>query len=275
MAKYLLPTALILTISSPVLSLWAAPASELWPYWQSYNAQNTAHINHSGWQNFLGKNVKDSPSLDMYAVDYKNVSAADKKMLAIYIQETTAIDPRQYNRAEQLAYWINLYNALTVDLILKNYPVQSITKLGDSWFAVGPWNDPITTVAGQKITLNDIEHRILRPIWNDPRIHYGLNCASIGCPDLLPHAYTGQNSNQLLDLAGERFVNAPKGVTFNGSELELSKIYNWYGVDFGSNQLEILAEIAKFAEPVLQQRLLGYNGSIDYQYDWDLNQYQP
>ena len=104
------------------------------------------------------------------------------------------------SRDEQLAYWINLYNALTVKVILDHYPVKSILDIDISpgWFSIGPWGKKLVAVEGVEISLDDIEHRILRPIWRDPRIHYALNCAAVGCPNLLREAFTGATAEVLL-----------------------------------------------------------------------------
>lgn len=126
---------------------------------------------------------------------YAEVTKEDKTLLNDYLDQLSKLDPREFNRQEQYAYWVNLYNALTVKLILDNYPVASITKLG-GLFSFGPWDEKVFTVAGQTLTLNDIEHRILRPIWKDPRTHYAVNCASLGCPNLQSQAFTAQNTEQ-------------------------------------------------------------------------------
>lgn len=108
---------------------------------------------------------------------YKAVSDTDHQKLKDYLDYLSRLTPVEYPREIQKAYWINLYNALTVDLILQHYPVESITDIG-SWYHFGPWDDEVVTASGQPLTLNDIEHRILRPLWEDNRIHYAVNCAS-------------------------------------------------------------------------------------------------
>ena len=112
-------------------------------------------------------------------------------------------------RDEQCAYWINLYNALTLEVVLDHYPVDSIRDIDISpgLFSQGPWGKKLITVEGEQVSLNDIEHRILRPIWRDPRIHYAINCASLGCPNLQPRPFTGRTLDHALDLAAMRFVD--------------------------------------------------------------------
>lgn len=157
----------------------AAPKAELWSYWDQHTPQNSNTISHQKWQGFLSRNLISHN--EHVLVDYRNVTEDDKQLLNHYVSELASLDPRDYGKQEQYAYWVNLYNALTVKLILDNYPVSSITKLG-GFFSFGPWGDEIIAINDKALTLNDIEHRILRPIWQDARTHYAVNCASLGCP---------------------------------------------------------------------------------------------
>ena len=142
------------------------------------------------------------------------------------------------NRGEQLAYWINFYNALTVQVILDHYPTDSILdiKISPGFFSIGPWDKKLVTVEGEELSLNDMEHRILRPIWRDPRIHYGVNCASIGCPNLLTTAYTADNVDGLLTENAVAYVNHPRGASLQNGALTVSSIYDWFEEDFGGNE---------------------------------------
>lgn len=245
------------------LPIFAAPKSELWSYWQPHDPTNTNKISHQDWQQLLNKYLVIQPNQTLFR--YNQVSSADKQKLATYIKRLSAQNPHRYNRDVQFAYWVNLYNALTVQLIIDNYPVKSITKLG-GLFSFGPWDQTIITINNKKLTLNDIEHRILRPIWQDPRIHYAVNCASLGCPDLLPEAFNSDRLDSQLDQAATRFINSEKAVKVTKNGITLSSIYDWYQTDFGS-----LTE--------LQQHLNHYRVTpnvqltqIRYTYNWQLNQ---
>ncbi len=121
-------------------------------------------------------------------------------------------------------------------------------------------------VNGKDLTLNDIEHRILRPIWNDPRTHYAVNCASLGCPNLQPHAFTAENTQALLDSAAKTFINSSKGVSIQGNTAQLSSIYDWFATDFGGEK-QIFKHIAKYAP-----QYKNFSGKVKYEYDWTLNQ---
>ncbi|ERM59618.1 DUF547 domain-containing protein [Vibrio cyclitrophicus] len=242
---------------------WSAPKSELWPYWNQSNEANSEKVSHQDWQQFLDNYLVKQGQHAL--VRYQTVSSSDKTKLKQYISRLEQIDPLDYPKAEQYAYWVNLYNAVTVDLILNAYPIKSITKLG-GLFSFGPWGDDVVAVNGKTLTLNDIEHRILRPIWQDPRTHYAVNCASLGCPNLQSQAFTSDNTEMLLELAAAEYINSDKGVLVNNNQLQLSSIYEWFAVDFG-NQQQLIKHLDKYrTKPVT------YTGKISYDYDWSLNQ---
>lgn len=270
MARYVV-SALLLLCS---IAVQAVPSPDRWSYWDKVNNNSERVVDHSKWQKFLDRYVKLSESTGMYMVEYGRVTKTEKESLDVYLESLSGQDPRTLNRAEQLAYWINLYNALTVDLILDYYPVKSITRLGKGWFRMGPWRDELIMIAGQTISLHDIEHRILRPIWNNPRIHYALNCASIGCPDLLPEVFQGVTIDEQLAAAARRFINQEKGASFVSGRLVLSSIFDWYEDDFMDKE-GVLKEIKSFASDDLKRQLENYRGRISYRYNWKLNEYRP
>ena len=249
------------------VSVHAAPKSEYWAFWDKSNPESGATINHQPWQQLL----------DLYLVRrlegslfrYQAVTKEDRQDLKQYLQFLSSIDPRDYAKNVQKAYWINFYNALTVDLVLENYPVKSITKIGP-WYKFGPWDMNITKVAGQTLTLNDIEHRILRPLWRDNRIHYAVNCASLGCPDLSSVAFIGANTDVMLDELARRFIRQEKGVSWTGRTLTLSRIYEWYESDF-IDQEGVTLHLRRYSTPEQSKRIKNYTGSIQYRYDWRLN----
>jgi len=247
------------------------PGSRAWETWRAADPASGERIDHAAWQALLDRYlVTDHPS-GVNRFDYGAVSSADAAALDGYIASLAARDPRRYTRAEQFAYWINLYNALTVRLVVEHYPVRSIRRIHGGLFRRGPWDRKLVEIAGEELSLNDIEHRILRPLWQDPRIHYAVNCASVGCPDLAPRAYTAANTDALLDAGATAYVNHPRGVRFEAGRLELSSIYDWYGSDFGDDTRALLAHLARYADARLTERLSNFDGPIGYSYDWSLN----
>ena len=250
-----------------------APQPEADQFWDVSAEGNTAVIDHSDWQYLLEEYViSDDPS-GVNLVDYQNLLEDDKAVLDRYIDQLSSIDPRTYNRAEQHAYWINLYNALTVQLIIENYPAESITKLGASPLSFGPWDDNIITLAETELSLNDIEHGILRPLWNDYRVHFAVNCASIGCPNLQAMAFTADNSEALLDQAAGEYLAHPRGARFEDGTLILSSIFDWYGIDFGDDQGQVLETLSQHAPSAIANELAEYADDITYEYNWQLNDF--
>ncbi|MGK5094128.1 DUF547 domain-containing protein [Deltaproteobacteria bacterium TL4] len=126
-------------------------------------------------------------------------------------------------------------------------------------------------IEGEQVSLNDIEHRILRPVWRDPRVHYALNCASLGCPNLQPHAFTRDLLERLLNSAARAFINHKRGVRFEGKQLVVASIYQWFQVDFGESEASVIQHLIQYAEPELAKQLKSYQGSRKHQYDWNLN----
>ena len=135
----------------------------------------------------------------------------------------------------------------------------------------GPWRLELITVNGVKLSLDDVEHNIMRKHWNEPRVHYAVNCASVGCPNLALKAYTGAKLEAMLTEAAIDYVNSPRGVSIKGNNITVSGIYKWYKKDFGTSQKNILAHLQKYAKPKLAGKLKNASEISDYQYDWVLN----
>ena len=262
---------LILCLLAGVFSsvTYSAPESELWPIWAKDNPASTKQISHQKWQDIIDRYLDVSAEDQVYRFDYGGISSDDKGKLESYIADLSGIDPRDYNKDEQLAYWINLYNALTVDLVVSKYPVSSIKNIRSFSSFFGPWNRKIARVAGVKLSLNDIEHRILRPIWKDPRIHFVVNCASIGCPNLQKTVFTSANADSLMTLSTKEFLNHPRALRKEGTTLIVSSLINWYGTDFGENIQERLDYLAQYLTTEKRLMLTDYK-KITYKYDWSL-----
>ncbi len=248
----------------------AAPKPKLWPHWESHDAASVASIDHGAWDRWLDKLLK--PSADgINRVDYAAVTAADRAALRAYIDALAGLDIGSYNRDQQRAYWINLYNAVTVDIVLEHYPLESIRDISAGLFSSGPWKLELVSVDGKDLSLDDIEHRILRPIWRDPRIHYAVNCASLGCPNLQPRAFTAANTEELLERGAREFVNHERGARIVDGRLEVSSIYEWFDEDFGGNDRGVIEHLRRYAEPALATALEGIDRIGDDSYDWRLN----
>ena len=262
---------MLLGMLSPVAL--AAPKSELWPHWNQSRSDSNIEVDHQLWQSLLSRFVRESAD-GINRVAYREFDEAAKLELSNYLEAMSRVAPTQLNQNEQLAYWINLYNAQTIQVVLDHPKKKSILSMGP-FFAFGPWDEPYLTIEGKPVTLNDIEHRILRPIWQDHRLHYVLNCASIGCPNLNRHAYQAELIDQQLASAQVNFLRHSRAVTLTDSgKLQVTSLFDWYLIDFAHDISGLLAYLAA-QRPDLAADLSALvdegNPKIDYVYDWDLN----
>lgn len=228
-------------------------------------------VDHSAWQRLLERYVSAS-SDGINRFGYARVTGADKAALRSYLGDMQRVNVAALSANEQRAFWINLYNALTIDVVLGSYPVKSIREIGGGLFVSGPWKKEYVAVEGRKLSLDNIEHDILRKAWPDPRVHYAVNCASISCPNLLTEAFTGAKLERLLNQGARDYVNHPRGAWVEKGRLTLSQIYSWYRRDFGSSDREVIAHIARYAEPKLKALLADIKTIAGYDYDWSLNE---
>ena len=248
----------------------AAPSARLIStHWLQNDPSSSVQADHSAWSRFLATYLV--PGNDgVNRIAYGRVNAADQALLNRYITMLEASPVTRFSRPEQLAYWINLYNAATTRVVLQHYPVRSIRDIGGGLFGTGPWDAKLVTVEGERLSLDDIEHGILRPIWHDPRIHYALNCASISCPKLQPIAFTANNEERLLDEAARAYVNDPRGVRIANGRLTVSSIYAWYRDDFGSSDSAVIDHLRRYASPQLAAELARFRKPDEDAYDWGL-----
>lgn len=209
---------------------------------------------HSGWNTLLQRFVDPAGN-----VDYAAFKTAEGQLDA-YLASLAATPPStDWSRAETMAYWINSYNAHTIKLILDNYPVKRITDLHGG----KPWDVKWITVGGKTYSLNNIEHDILRPRYQDPRIHFAVNCAAASCPPIPNKAFTADNLNTLLNSRTRAFIRNEAYNTLTDAKVEVSKIFDWYGEDFG----DLRSYLNKYAvTPIPEGTTIGFR-----EYDWALN----
>jgi hypothetical protein len=246
----------------------AAPDPQAWPKWAVHNDASATIVDHGFWDGFLRKYGRQGAD-GIVRMAYGEVTPADKAALAADLLRLGNTAVSGLNHKEQLAFWIDVYNELTVKLVLDNYPIRSIKDTGS--LLSSPWSKKLIKVEGEDITLDDIEHRILRPEWKDPRIHYAVNCASLGCPNLQLAAFTATNTSQLLDAAARQYVNHPRGARVEGGALVVSSIYVWFKRDFGGTDAGVIEHLRHYAGPDLARALTGIEKISRDRYDWSLN----
>jgi len=215
-------------------------------------------------------------------VDYKKLSR--DKRLDVYLKQLSETNPDNLpSDKEKLAFWINTYNAYTLKLIRENYPLKSINELHKGGFIIGSilkstaWDRDFVIVAGKKMSLNAVEHKILRPRFLEPRIHFAIVCAAIGCPPLRNEAYEADRLDSQLNEQGRVFLSEPKKNSFDleNKIARISPIFGWFKEDFGRDRLGVLLFIAKFLEPkaanAIRKDVKNWRVFYTY-YDWGLNE---
>jgi hypothetical protein len=264
----------VLLLSHGVVPAAAAPKAEPWSFWAASDPGSRIAVDHSPWDRFLKKHVVTNHPSGITRVRYSSVTQDDRKSLDAYVLRLQQAEVTKLDRPGQKAYWINLYNAQTVKVVLDHFPVKSIRdiRISPGVFSSGPWGAKLLTIQGEKVSLDDIEHRILRPMWKDNRVHYAVNCASLGCPNLQPEAYTPENTEALLEKGAREYVNHPRGADFSGNHLRLSSIYDWFQADFGGSEEGVIHHLQSHAGSGLAGGLKGFHGKISYDYDWRINE---
>jgi hypothetical protein len=252
----------------------AAPAADPWPRWRAHDSNATRDADHSAWDALLAKYRRDAPD-GIARFDYAALAASsgDRASLKAYLASLVAAPISAFARGAQMAFWVDLYNALTVDVVVAHWPVASIRdiRISPGWFSAGPWGRKLIAVEGEEVSLDDIEHRILRPLWNDARIHYAVNCASLGCPNLPARAVTAANLEATLAQGAIDFVNHPRGARVENGRLRVSSIYEWFKADFGGTDAGVIAHLRQHAKPDLTRALEGIARVAGHDYDWAIN----
>ena len=227
---------------------------EVWP---------AVSVNNNLYAYLLKQYVKND------RVDYEGFKK-DEVKLDQYLNLLEKTDSKKLSRNEQFAFYINAYNAWIIKLVLSGYPgIKSIKDLGS--FFQSPWKKKLCRIDGKTLTLDDIEHKILRPRFQDPRVHFAINCASKSCPPLLSDPYRGSILDQQLDSSTRVFINDLTRNNFDGETLHVSKIFKWFSGDFKD---DVIVFFLKYADTSLKQALLSKRGEIIIEYldyDWSLN----
>jgi Protein of unknown function, DUF547 len=275
MAKLLLAT-LCVVMALVATPARAAPRAELWDIWLANDPASMQRIDHAAWESFLTRYLRIGGD-GVHRIAYGEVTPADRAALDGYIDELAALPIDTYNRSEQMAYWINLYNALTVRLVLDHYPIASIRDINESRkpLSGGPWDENLVQVDGTPVSLNDILHRILRPIWKDPRIHYAVSCAAISCANLQPEPFQGDRLDHQLTKAAMSYVNDRRCISLEDDQLGLSSLFRWYQADFGGSDSAVIHHLMAYAAPQLAMKLQRYDRVDADGFDWRLNDATP
>ncbi len=226
----------------------------LLPFLISFTLAANAQKNHAKWNEILSIYVDSYGKVD-YEAWNKSQEGINK-----YINMLSEHDLKFNSEQSEKAFWINLYNASTIQIVLKNYPINSIREINNGKV----WDEKFISVNGEFYSLNQIENEILRKKFNDPRIHFGINCAAISCPKLNNKAFTSSNVNVELEKLTSNFINTNSKITSNS--IVVSKIFDWYKEDFKQN-----GGLIDYLNKYLIKKV-PKNFQVDYSnYNWNLN----
>ena len=223
-----------------------------------------ALVTHDIWDSLLQKHVND-----IGLVDYKGF-LEDKGKLDLYLNQLSLNPPEgpQWTKEDKLAYWINVYNAFTVKLITDHYPVSSIKEIKKGIaFVNSVWDIEFFSIGDQKMDLTTVEHGILRKVFDEPRIHFAINCASMSCPKLHDRAFIGAKIDEQLDYVTRQFINDENRNIIKEDRIMISKIFSWFKRDF-TQKNSLIEFINQYS-----QTSINSNADIDHMdYDWSLNE---
>jgi hypothetical protein len=226
------------------------------------HSQAAVTVDNTIYAELLGRYVDEGQ------VDYKGLKSEEAKLDA-YLAVLADLDPDALSREARFAFYINAYNAWTLKLILTGYPgVASIKDLGN--LISSPWKKKIARIDGKTLTLDQIEHDILRPVFQDPRVHFAINCAALSCPPLGSQPYEADRLEAQLNAATSAFINRTDRTYLKGDRLHVSRIFKWFKGDF---QPDVETFVRQFAEGELKRKLDGIETvKVRYlDYDWSLN----
>ena len=228
-------------------------------------ASNSRPVTHEIWDSLLQEHVSPEGWVD-YPGFIRDSSRFNRYLSLL---EGNHPNDKHWSRDERLAYWINAYNAFTVKLIVDHYPVASIKDIKNGIpFVNTVWDIKFIHIEKATYDLNNIEHGILRPKFNEPRIHFAINCASISCPKLSNRAYTADKLDEQLTQAARDFLSDEAKNKLSKGKVQLSKIFSWYGGDFKKNGNSIIEYINQYAPAQVNT-----DAEIEYlDYDWGLNE---
>ena len=248
-----------LVILAIVTLIWACGAAN------KVVSSDSKPISHDLWDSFLQVHV-DTNGWVVYSEDM-----IDQVDFQNYLSLLKSHHPNEdtWSKEEQMAYWINAYNAFTLELVAKHYPITSIKDIKKGIpFISSVWDIDFIEIEGHTYSLNNIEHSILRKKFKDPRIHFAINCASYSCPVLWDRAFTAEDLDRDLDRMARRFINDPARNLIKEDELRLSKIFLWYGMDFRKKDQTLRSYIQQYSEVEFEEK-----ARIKYiDYNWSLNE---
>ena len=257
---------LVLTVCVVLSSANAAQKPKLVGFWNDHEASSRLKPDHSAWQTLLDKYVLVDEESGVNRFAYDAVTPDDVLSLRSYLFYLQNLDPRQLNKPAQKAFWLNMYNASVTLIVIAQKPRNSIRSVDSRKV----WEKERFNIALQSLSLDTIEHGVLRPLFADERILFALHKASIGGANISKVAFTAENIEQQLDAARQDFLKHSRSIDFRGNSLVLSRMFKWYEDDFGGDVSSVREYLKKHVEPETALKIERAR-NVRYQYDWNLN----
>ncbi len=255
-------------VSSAVVS--AAVETRQIEFWNDFEPSSLIDLDHSPFSEILNKYViSDHPS-GIARFNYEAVTEADYAKLERYLDFLQIMEPRQLTQAEAKAYWINLYNAATLRFVVKAVANGRASKIRARGLPARRWRQKIITISEQRLSLEDIMHGVIRPMYNDRRVHYALFFCTLGGADMPKEAFDGDNNEALLTSLETSFLQHSRAVRIEGDSLMLSEIFKQYDTDFATNRRDLIEYLKQRVPDPVAQAMSGVN-RIRYDYDETVN----
>ena len=227
-------------------------------------------IDHGKFARFLANNRKNLPKYGIFGLNYAKISSADKQLLKLYLMDMGEVNLSLYNYDAQYAYWLNIYNAITIVIVLEYYPIPSFRAIEGAMKAKkSPWSLERFTQNGVQMSLDQVEHDILRGFFLDWRLHFAIHAATISSGSLQATPYKAEQLDAQLEATVRQALLDPHVVSLDGNVLRLDARFHWYRQDFGKSFQDILQILRKYREDIANR--LPQDFKIEYFFDWTLN----
>ncbi len=260
-------------VSFFTVATMAAVPMKLIKFWNDVEPESLINVAHSAFKEVLTAYISDQHPSGIARFNFNAVSASDRTKLESYLDYLQLLEPRQLNEGQAKAYWVNIYNAATLKMMLDAYEDDRVSSIRDARtgvFSARPWKRKLVTISQQKMSLDDIHNGVLRPMYKDHRIHFALFFFSLGGPDVSATILEGENNEEVLNALEKNYMSHYRAARLNGSELVLSGLFETYDTDFADDFDSLLQYIAQHVPEEISAAFPNISDTR-YEYDWGIN----
>ena len=249
----------------------AAIEMKLIEFWNDSEPLGVINVDHAPFEEILQKYVDQGHPSGVSRFNYDGVTDDDAAKLQAYVDYLQLLEPRQLNEPEAKAYWINLYNSATLNMVVDAYKNGRVTKVQARGLPARRWRRDIITIAQQDLSLNDILNGVIRPMYRDPRTHFALFFCTLGGPDMPTEVLNGDNNDELLDKFQADYLAQSRAVRIEEGELVLSEMFKDYDTDFADDFPSLISYLQQNVPEPVANAISGVT-EVRFEYDWTLNQ---